>query len=291
MATVTLKECAYAKINLHLDVLGKRDDGFHEIESLMQSVSLSDELIFTLDRGGESGVSLTIEGNDALPNDENNLILRAVKAYGEHQPIKGKLDILLRKRIPTEAGLGGGSADAAATLRALNDLSPDPLDDIELFYMAASLGSDVPFCLRGGTHICRGRGELFSHTKPLKNLHLLIVNSGERVSTQKAYSALDKAFRDFKSVEGRIDLNTTISSLRQGSEIKLFNIFEEVVLPLCPIAKSAKEALLSLGASAALMSGSGATVFGIFASREKAKNAEMALKDKFRFVEYAESIS
>lgn len=291
MSTVTLKECAYAKINLHLDVLGKRDDGFHEIESLMQSVSLSDELIFTLDRGGESGVSLTIEGNDALPNDENNLILCAVKAYEEHQPIKGKLDILLRKRIPTEAGLGGGSADAAATLRALNDLSPDPLDDIELFYMAASLGSDVPFCLRGGTHICRGRGELLSHTKPLKNLHLLIVNSGERVSTQKAYSALDKAFGDFKSVEGRIDLDTTISSLRQGSEIKLFNIFEEVVLPLCPIAKGAKEALLSLGASAALMSGSGATVFGIFASREKAKNAEMALKDKFRFVEYAESIS
>jgi 4-diphosphocytidyl-2-C-methyl-D-erythritol kinase len=291
MARITLIERANAKINLHLDVLGKRADGFHEIESLMQSVSLSDELIFTLDRNEERSISLKIEGNDALPHDENNLILRAVKAYEEHRPIEGKLEILLKKRIPTEAGLGGGSADAAATLRALNKLSPDPLDDIELFYMAASIGSDVPFCLRGGTHICRGRGDLLTHTKPLENLHLVIVNSGERVSTPKAYSDLDLAFGDFKDVEGRIDLNTTISSLRQGSDLKLFNIFEEVVLPLCPLAKSAKEALLSLGALAALMSGSGATVFGIFHSREKAENAERALKDKFRFVEYAESIS
>jgi 4-diphosphocytidyl-2-C-methyl-D-erythritol kinase len=291
MARITLIERANAKINLHLDVLGKRADGFHEIESLMQSVSLSDELIFTLDRNEERSISLKIEGNDALPNDENNLILRAVKEYEEHRPIEGKLDILLKKRIPTEAGLGGGSADAAATLRALNKLSPNPLDDTDLFDMAASLGSDVPFCLRGGTHICRGRGDLLSHTKPLKNLHLVIINSGERVSTPKAYSDLDKAFGDFKGVDGRIDVNTAASSLHQGSDIKLFNIFEEVVIPLCPIAKSAKEALISLGASAALMSGSGATVFGIFNSREMAKNAEKALKDKFRFVEYAETIS
>ncbi len=291
MATVTLTERAYAKINLYLDVLGKRADGFHEIESLMQSISLRDELTLTLDRSKERSISLKIEGNDALPNDENNLILCAVRAYEEHRPIEGKLDILLKKRIPTEAGLGGGSADAAATLRALNRLVPDALDDCLLSEIAAKLGSDVPFCLRGGTHICRGRGDLLSHTKPLENLHLVIVNSGERVSTPKAYSDLDLAFGDFGTVEGRIDVNEALASLHQGGDIKLFNIFEGVVLPLCPIAKSAKEALLSLGASAALMSGSGATVFGIFSSREKAENAEKALKDKFIFIEYAESIS
>ncbi len=291
MATVTLTERAHAKINLYLDVLGKREDGFHDIESLMQSISLRDDLIFTLDKNKERSINLRIEGNDDLPNDENNLILRAVRAYEEHHPIEGKLDILLKKRIPTEAGLGGGSADAAATLRALNKLSPRLLDDVELFYIAVELGADVPFCLVDGTHICRGRGDLLSHTRPLGGLHLVIVNSGERVSTPEAYSALDSAFGDFGTVEGRIDINTAVSSLHQGSDLKLFNIFEEVVLPLCPIAKSAKEALLSLGASAALMSGSGATVFGIFSSRERAENAEKALKDKFRFVEYSESIS
>lgn len=273
MAVLTITEHAPAKINLYLDILGIRDDGFHEIETLMQSVSLADELTFTLDIDKERYISLTIEGNDALPNDEGNLIIRAVRAYEEHQPINGRLDILLKKRIPAEAGLGGGSADAAATLRALNNLSSDPLDDIELFNMASRLGSDVPFCLRGGTHICRGRGDLLSHAKPLKNLHLVIVNSGERVSTPKAYSALDIAFGDFKSVEGRDDINSVVASLQNGGSPKLFNIFEGVVLPACPKAAEAKSRLEKLGAQAALMSGSGPTVFGIFENENAAKIA------------------
>ena len=273
MAVLTITEHAPAKINLYLDILGIRDDGFHEIETLMQSVSLADELTFTLDRDKERYISLTIEGNDALPNDEGNLIIRAVRAYEEHQPINGRLDILLKKRIPAEAGLGGGSADAAATLRALTNLSSDPLDDIELFNMASRLGSDVPFCLRGGTHICRGRGDLLSHAKPLKNLHLVIVNSGERVSTPKAYSALDIAFGDFKSVEGRADVNSVVASLKNGGSPKLFNIFEGVVLPACPKAAEAKSRLKKLGAIATLMSGSGPTVFGIFENENAAKIA------------------
>ena len=273
MAVLTITEHAPAKINLYLDILGIRDDGFHEIETLMQSVSLADELTFTLDRDKERYISLTIEGNDTLPNDEGNLIIRAVRAYEEHQPINGRLDILLKKRIPAEAGLGGGSADAAATLRALNNLSSDPLDDIELFNMASRLGSDVPFCLRGGTHICRGRGDLLSHAKPLKNLHLVIVNSGERVSTPKAYSALDIAFGDFKSVEGRADVNSVVASLKNGGSPKLFNIFEGVVLPACPKAAEAKSRLKKLGAIATLMSGSGPTVFGIFENENAAKIA------------------
>ena len=273
MAVLTVCEQAYAKINLYLDILGIRDDGFHEIETLMQSVSLADELTFTLDRNKEKSISLTIEGCDSLPNDESNLIIRAVRAYEEYRPINGRLEIILKKRIPTEAGLGGGSADAAATLRALNNLSPDPLDDIELFYIAASLGSDVSFCLRGGTHICRGRGELLSRAKPIRNLHLVIVNSGERVSTPKAYSDLDIAFGDFKNVEGRADINSVVASFENGVSPKLFNIFEGVVLPTCPKATEAKKKLLSLGASCALMSGSGSTVFGIFENENAARDA------------------
>lgn len=283
----SVKETAFAKINLYLDVLSRREDGFHEIESVMQSISLADELTFTLTPGKERSVSLEILGNDALKNDESNLVLRAVRAYEELRPINGRLDITLDKKIPTEAGLGGGSADAAATLRALNRLADEPVDDVELYYMACELGSDVPFCLRGGTHICRGRGELLSHAKAMKNLHLVIVNSGERVSTPKAYSELDKLYDSFKSEREDVGRNEAFESIKAGKCYKLYNVFEDVVLPHCPRAKSAKEQLISLGATAALMSGSGATVFGIFESREAALFAKGKILGEFDFVCYA----
>ena len=273
-----VKEKAYAKINMYLDVCSRRDDGFHEIESIMQSISLADELTFTLAPGEKRSVSLKILGNDALQNDESNLVLRAVKAFEEYRPVEGRLDITLKKQIPTEAGLGGGSADAAATLRALNRLADEPIDDIELYEIALELGSDVPFCLRGGTHICRGRGELLSHTKALKNLHILIVNSGEKVSTPKAYGELDRMYDNFKAERCDDGRKAAFESIKAGKCDKLYNIFEEAVLPHCPKAKSAKERLISLGATVALMSGSGATVFGIFENEQVAINASDELK-------------
>lgn len=276
MAVLTITENASAKINLYLDVLGIRDDGFHEIETLMQSISLSDELIFTYreeeNPADRLNVSLTVEGNDTLVCDDRNLVIRAIREYEKHRPMRGNLDVVLKKRIPTEAGLGGGSADAAATLRALNRISDEPLDDSALYSIACALGSDVPFCLYGGARICRGRGELLSDIDSLSGLHLALVNSGERVSTPKAYSALDTVFGDFTSVPGRMEVNTVCSHLKMG-RYDLFNIFEDVILPLCPLAKEAKEKLLSLGAKAALMSGSGPTVFGIFDDENEAKNA------------------
>lgn len=284
----TVKEKAYAKINLYLDVCSRRDDGFHEIESIMQSISLADELTFTLAPGEKRSVSLKILGNDALQNDESNLVLRAVKAFEEYRPIEGRLDITLKKQIPTEAGLGGGSADAAATLRALNRLADEPIDDIELYNIATGLGSDVPFCLRGGTHICRGRGELLSPMCELKNLDLVIVNSGERVSTPWAYGELDRLYDSFKSERADDSRKAAFESLKAGKCDKLYNLFEEAVLPTCPLAKSAKDRLLSLGASAALMSGSGATVLGIFESKNAALSAKENLASEFDFVCYAE---
>ena len=286
----TVKEKAYAKINLYLDVCSRREDGFHEIESIMQSISLADELTFTLAPGEKRSVSLKILGNDALQNDESNLVLRAVKAFEEYRPIEGRLDITLKKQIPTEAGLGGGSADAAATLRALNRLADEPIDDIELYNIATGLGSDVPFCLRGGTHICRGRGELLSHTKALKNIHILIVNSGEKVSTPKAYGELDRIYDNFK-VERRDDgRKAAFESIKAGKCDKLYNVFEEAVLPHYPKAKSAKERLISLGARAALMSGSGPSIFGIFNNKKTAQEAVNDLRQEVDFVCYAENI-
>ena len=287
MSIRTVTEQAYAKINLYLEVTSRREDGFHDIESIMQSISLGDELTFTLTPREERSVSLKILGNDALKNDESNLVLRAVRAYEELRLINGRLEITLKKRIPTEAGLGGGSADAAATLRALNRLADEPVDDIELFNIAAELGSDVPFCLRGGTHICRGRGEILSPARSMKNLHLVIVNSGEKVSTPKAYAELDRLYDNFKFVRPDDDRKTAFESLLAGKTDKLYNLFEDAVLPSSPLAKAAKERLIFLGATAALMSGSGATVFGVFESREAAHLAKEKILGEFDFVCYA----
>ncbi len=288
MEARTIKEYAYAKINLYLDVLSKREDGFHEIESIMQTVSLADELTFTMTPDKEHSVNLRIEGNDTLENDESNLVLRAVRAYEEYLPIRGRLDILLKKRIPTAAGLGGGSADAAATLRALNKLAKDPIDDIELFDIARNLGSDVPFCLRGGTHLCCGKGDLISPTRAIKNLHLVIVNSGERVSTPVAYADLDRIYNDFAEKREDSVRAAALYAIEKGKTDTLYNVFEDVVLKKCPKAKNAREKLISLGAISALMSGSGSSIFGVFDSKKQAENAVSVLEEEFPFVSCAE---
>lgn len=188
---MTVRETAHAKINLYLNVGGKRADGFHDIETVMQTVSLSDTLTVTLDEGAPDGVELRILGDDTLATDDSNLVLRAVHAFLSRRVIKGKISITLEKRIPISAGLAGGSADAAATLRALNRLTTEPLSAAELSDLAASLGSDVPFCLVGGTALCKGRGEIVEPMDFCDIPYLLIAKTNESVSTPKAFSALD----------------------------------------------------------------------------------------------------
>ncbi len=277
---MVLTEKAYAKINLYLDVVGKRPDGFHNLETLMHTVSLSDELTFELLKREPFSIELKIEGNDNLKADESNLVFRAVKEFVKHSHVDGKLIITLKKNIPVEAGLGGGSADAAATLRALNRLSKFPLDETKLYEMAEKLGSDVPFCLKGGFALCRGRGEKITPLSPLKNLHLVIINSGERVSTPDAFKLIDQSKNSELQASPNEKYNV-LSSITEGEMNALFNAFEQYILPTCPRAKKAKEELILCGAYSALMSGSGPTVFGIFDDFVKAENAAKKLQSDF----------
>ena len=152
-----ISEKAYAKINLFLDVVGKRADGFHEIKSVMQSVSLFDEVDVSVERADYSCITIKVENSD-IPADERNLAYLAAEAFLDKTGISAAVDITLRKYIPDRAGLGGGSSDAAAVLRALNMAFGDPLSKNELIALAEALGSDVPFCLVGGTRLCEGKG-------------------------------------------------------------------------------------------------------------------------------------
>ena len=269
----TTSEKAFAKINLYLDVTSARPDGFHDIKSIMQAVTLADDLTFTLREGSCGGHTLRVIGDESIPADSNNLVLRAVEAFEARSPLGGFLEITLEKHIPSAAGLAGGSSDAAATLRALNRLSGNKLSDHELLEIASSLGSDVPFCLSEKTAVCRGRGEKIESIPPLKDLNLVIVKPDESVSTPRAYRLLDEAYDFFRGEREDSSREVSFSSILSGNTEQLFNIFEEVILPISPRAKMAKEMLISLGASSALMSGSGPSVFGIFENENAAMNA------------------
>ena len=266
-------EKAFAKINLFLDVLSTRDDGFHEVKTIMHSITLADDLTFSLFEGSDKPHALCVIGDSNIPVGEDNLVLRAVRAFESRVPLGGSLEIALKKTIPSAAGLGGGSADAAATLRALNRSSNIKLSDSELMEIAASLGSDVPFCLKEGAAICLGRGERVESISPIKDLDLVIVKTDESVSTPTAYRRLDEMYSFFRGARADEGREASFEAVLNGNVDCLYNIFEDVVLPICPKADLAKKQLISLGALSALMCGSGPSVFGIFENENAAKNA------------------
>ena len=277
-----VKENAYAKINLYLDVTGKRSDGFHEVETVMHSISLCDIITVEVIPLGCADVTLNIDGAPSLPNDGRNLAVKAARAYLERAGITDSVKITLEKRIPVAAGLAGGSSDAAATLRALNKLY-GALTDADLIEIAAELGSDVPYLLHGGTAFCFGRGELTEPLAPLSGLNIVVaIADGESVSTPEAYGALDALYSDFKS-PCYDEQSAKLALLKHGrAEGKLdtrglYNIFENAIFPICCGAELIKSKLVELGAIAALMSGSGPSVYGIFESSVAARSAAAEL--------------
>ena len=268
-------ESAHAKINLYLDVLARRNDGFHDILTVMHSVGLCDELTVTAERAESSSVSLSVASDYPVPSGRDNLAYRAAEKYIEAAGITARVVIELKKRIPMEAGLGGGSSDAAAVLRAMNKIF-GILSDGELQTIALSLGSDVPFCLVGGTCLCDGRG-VPKQRLDTNSLNLLIVLGSGRITAKEGYDALDKLYSNF---DGTVPKPTKdLAAIRPAffkGEIEqdiLYNVFERI--PLAPIAEaiSLRNLLLKNGAKAALMSGSGPAVFGIFEIKSEAEKA------------------
>ncbi len=291
----SVKELAYAKINLYLDVLSKRDDGFHDIRTVMHTVSLADEVTVDVAPSARPSVKIVNFSNVKLPVDNRNLAYRAAELFLERTMIQATVTITLKKHIPVAGGLAGGSSDAAATLRALNRAFKKPVTDKYLLSLAAELGSDVPYCLLGGTALCEGRGELITRISTAVSLHLVIVALDEHVSTPMAYSALDEEYSNFKSPRNDSSgeaFENLMQSLNSRSMPKgeLFNIFENVIFKTCNKAEIVKSRLLELGATHALMSGSGPTVFGIFESDSQAKMAASALTADGATAYYVHSI-
>lgn len=264
---------AYAKINLYLDVTGKRDDGYHNIIGIMQSVDLYDLVTVTLDKSAPGEICLRCGGD--LPCDGRNLAYRAANAYfTEKLPCRIEIDV--QKNIPMEAGLAGGSADCAAVLRALN-AEFGRYSESQLMALGTSLGADVPFCLVGGTQITKGIGQELTPCPGMPDCYTLIARGGQGVSTPAAYRALDHLYGEFtcREQQGEKALITLSNAMREqdlaATCAAMYNVFEQVVLPEHKIAASLKKSMLSGGAVGCIMSGSGPSIVGFFDDISKAE--------------------
>ena len=262
---------APAKINLHLEVLEKRPDGYHEIQSLMQRVDLSDEVDVRTD--GE-GIRLVTEG-EAIPGGMDNLACRAAQLFCRRTGATEGLEIRIRKRIPVAAGLGGGSSNAGAVLAALNDLFQTGLDQDSLLEMGAQLGSDVPFFLFPKPALARGRGEKLSAVGLPEGLGFLLLVPPFRISTPWSYETFDR-LTGGKKKEGA-QLRESYPALADLLPV-LKNDLEIPALSRYPEIGRMKEGLLRQGAKGALMSGSGPVTFGLFSSKKEAEEVARRLK-------------
>lgn len=274
---------AYAKVNLFLRVLGKRPDGFHDIRTLFQTVSLSDSLSVRLAPGGRPAVKLTCSREDLQGQD--NLAWRAADLMLRLTGLAAQIEITLDKAIPSGAGLGGGSSDAAAVIRAVASMLPTRPATQDLFEVASELGSDVPFFLLGGTAIGTGRGTELSPLADLRPAALTIAQPAEEVSTGWAYRALEEhraaltPGSDRGKIEGS-DLGSNAPPVGPlpGSREGMVNDFESVVFQRYPLIAALKKRLQALGAQPALMSGSGSAVFGVFESYQSARLVARTLR-------------
>ena len=270
---------APAKINLTLDILGARPDGYHEMEMVMQSVSLCDEV--TLHLGFPGGVRAE-SGLRFLPNDKSNLAVAAALAFRRTTGQTWKdLRISLTKRIPVCAGTAGGSSDAAAVLRGLNTLTGAGLSPQELAKIGEEVGSDVPYCVLGGTALAQGRGETLSPLPPLPDCFLVLCKPRFSISTPALFRTWDKAKRHL-----RPDTRGVIAALERGDLVglaqRMFNVFEAVLPPhQHRDIEGIKTTLLQAGALGAAMSGSGPTVFGLFSQESAAQKAVAVLQEDY----------
>jgi len=263
-----------AKINLTLDILGTREDGFHEVAMVMQAVGLSD--VLTLEKREAPGVGLSIDV-PWLRADEKNLAYRAAKLMQEEYHLPGGVEIHLTKRIPMAAGLAGGSADAAAVLRGMDALYELGAGDEKLCELGARLGSDIPFTLMGGTMLATGRGEVLRRLSDFPETFVVLAKPHVSVSTAWAYGAYDA-----HSASEHPDNDAMIHAIEAGDRRKaasfLCNVLESATIKRYEVISKLKEMMKEAGAMASLMSGSGPTVFGLAETQEQAENIAAAVR-------------
>ena len=273
MKSIKLK--AYGKINLGLDVLGKRDDGYHDLDMIMQSVDLHDVITITKNDSGE----ITVKSSTSkIPNDKSNLAYRAAKLLMEEFNIEKGVEIEIEKNIPISGGMAGGSADCAAVLKGMNKLFKLKLTEQQLMARGVRLGADVPFCIMGKTARAEGIGEVLTPIPNKLKGYLVIAKPPISVSTGFAYGQIDKV-----KIKNRPDTEGIIEAIKENDLNSLAkticNVFEEVTIPEHKEIEDIKTKLKDCGALNAMMSGSGPTVFGIFDEKKKAVEAIDRIKE------------
>ena len=269
---------AYAKINLGLDVTGVMDDGYHLVKMIMQTVGLYDIVTIRKEEGGKREITLSCTRPD-LPCDESNIAWRAAAAIMDEYGIKENVSIYIEKNIPMAAGMAGGSTDGAAVIKGLNELFGLGLSLEEMDRIAVKIGADVPFCLRTGTYLSEGIGEVLTKLPDVPDADLLIVNPPISVSTAEVYRKLDDTEApDHPDIDYMIRLleENSIRPLAQ----KMGNILENVTIKDIGLISQIKEKMMELGAAGSMMTGSGPTVFGLFEDSDKAEDAYAYFSDR-----------
>jgi len=281
----TVTVAAPAKVNLHLEVLRQRHDGYHEIETVLQAVKLFDTVQVSLvDRypGGEPEIELTVSPSGSAPVDETNLCWQAARHFCRQQRVSGRVLIHLTKKIPTAAGLGGGSSDAAAVLTACDHLFQTRLDPEELEKLGAALGADVPFFIRGGTAMGRGIGTILTPLPAVRTGQFLIVKPGMELKTNEVYSHL-KMGLTVNSAKANIQVMKSLLARFPQKTWPGFNRLEEVVLPQYPVLQRLVLQLRDL-APVAMLSGSGPSVVAVFPDGRVIEEAVSEFQDAGLFV-------
>lgn len=254
-------EKAYAKLNLSLDVSAKRDDGFHDMTMVMQSISLCDELTVSVN---DRGFFFASSNFRFIPSDEKNLAVKAAKVFFAHADMPGAgAEITIEKNIPAGAGMGGGSSDAAAVLRVLNRITGKGFSAAELEEMSCEIGSDVPFCIRGGTQLAKGRGEILSNLPPMPDCRIVVCKPAFSISTPELFRKLDAI-----KLRMHPDTQGLVSALESGDcgDLcrRMYNVFEDVDDRRMRTVAEIKNRLLDYGASGSIMTGTGSAVFGVY---------------------------
>jgi 4-diphosphocytidyl-2-C-methyl-D-erythritol kinase len=266
---------ALGKINLGLDVLGKRPDGYHDVRMVMQTIYLYDQI--TITKRKESGIGLSTN-LFYLPVNENNLAYRAAKLLMDEFEIRSGVDIFLEKHIPVAAGMAGGSSNAAAVLYGINRMFDLGLSMEELMKRGVSLGADVPYCIMRGTVLAEGIGEILTPLPPMPRCQIVVAKPPVSVSTKMVYEKIDS-----RRIVEHPDIDGIIEGLKEGDVTKIAsrmgNVLEQVTVEEYPVIDKIKKLMNEDGAKGAMMSGSGPTVFGIFTEKSLAKKAALKIRE------------
>lgn len=269
---------AYAKINLGLDVIRRREDGYHDLRMIMQTIDVWDEI--RLRKTNDSGRFILTTNKEELPCDERNLMVRAAKLMWETYSLPGGLYMQLTKTIPMAAGLAGGSADAAAVLKGISRLFDLGVSEEELQKLGVTIGADIPYCIAGGTYLAEGIGDVLTPLPKLPEVPLVLIKPDFDVSTGYVYTHLSL---NEKTVHP--DIERQIKAVSEGDLPAVAecmgNVLETVSVTLHPEIEEIKESLVSLHSYKAMMSGSGPSVFGLFKTKEEAESACRKMREKY----------